>query len=123
MHNGHADPLSAVAAAAAAIGRLPASPAAGSMHQSGSEANVHTGFSHATLEELRAASERFAVEREWEKFHAPRNLVLALVSPFSYLVLIDLLYDALVASIDFTHPAEAEALPHEGASAPVPVSP
>lgn len=86
MHNGHADPLSAVAAAAAAIGRLPASPAAGSMHQSGcmhqsgSEANVQAGFSHATLEELRAASERFAVERDWEKFHAPRNLLLALVS-------------------------------------------
>lgn len=86
MHNGHADPLSAGAAAAAAIGRLPTSPAAGSMHQSGSlhqsgsEANLHAGFSHATLEELRAASERFAVERDWEKFHAPRNLLLALVS-------------------------------------------
>ena len=39
----------------------------------------HT-FSQATLEELRAATEKFAIEREWERFHSPRNLLLALVS-------------------------------------------
>lgn len=39
----------------------------------------HT-FSQATLEDLRAATEKFAIEREWERFHSPRNLLLALVS-------------------------------------------
>lgn len=77
MQSDPADPLSAVAAA---IGRLPASPATGSLHQSGSDANLQQqGFSHATLEQLRAASEKFAVERDWEKFHSPRNLLLAMV--------------------------------------------
>lgn len=80
MQDGHTDPLAAVAAAATAVGRLPASPAAGSLHHAGSDPPVQQPFSHATLEELRAASEKFAVERDWEKFHAPRNLLLALVS-------------------------------------------
>ena len=98
MQPGHADPLlglsaaGVAAAAAAALGsRLPASPVAASMHhssslqQSGSipqlvaEAPLQQTFSHATLEELRSASQKFAVERDWEKFHAPRNLLLALV--------------------------------------------
>ena len=97
MQPSHADPLlglsaAGVAAAAAALGsRLPASPVAASMHHSSSlqqsvsipqlvaEAPLQQTFSHATLEELRSASQKFAVERDWEKFHAPRNLLLALV--------------------------------------------
>ena len=38
-----------------------------------------TTFSSVTLEELRSRLERFAAEREWEKYHTPRNLVLALM--------------------------------------------
>lgn len=33
-----------------------------------------------TLEELRQAAEQFATERDWEQFHSPRNLLLALVA-------------------------------------------
>ncbi|GMH41438.1 hypothetical protein BSKO_09348 [Bryopsis sp. KO-2023] len=32
-----------------------------------------------TLEELRSAVQQFAVERDWDKFHTPRNLLCALV--------------------------------------------
>ncbi len=32
------------------------------------------------LEHLRAAAEAFAAERDWEQFHTPRNLLLAVVS-------------------------------------------
>ena len=59
---------------------LPSSPVANSLHQSAPELHMQHNFSHATLEELRAATEKFAIEREWEKFHSPRNLLLALVS-------------------------------------------
>jgi dCTP diphosphatase len=31
-----------------------------------------------SLEELRARLDTFAVEREWEQFHSPKNLVMAL---------------------------------------------
>ncbi|KAL3144438.1 hypothetical protein ABBQ32_004183 [Trebouxia sp. C0010 RCD-2024] len=59
---------------------LPSSPAANSLHQSASELlRMQHTFSHITLEELRATTEKFALEREWEKFHSPRNLLLALV--------------------------------------------
>ena len=72
---GHADPrLTALTAA------LPNSPAANSLHHCVPEPHLPQGFSHATLEELRAAAEKFALERDWEKFHSPRNLLLALVS-------------------------------------------
>ena len=32
-----------------------------------------------SLEVLRRRLERFAVERDWEQFHSPKNLILALV--------------------------------------------
>jgi dCTP diphosphatase len=32
-----------------------------------------------TLEGVRAAVERFVADRDWEKFHTPRNVALALV--------------------------------------------
>ena len=32
-----------------------------------------------TLEQVRAAQHTFAAERDWEKFHTPRNLLMALV--------------------------------------------
>lgn len=64
----------------ASAAALPSSPAAHSLHQSAPELRMQHTFSHATLEELRAATENFAMEREWEKFHSPRNLLLALVS-------------------------------------------
>jgi len=35
--------------------------------------------SNLSLEEIRALQERFAVERDWEKYHTPRNLMLAMV--------------------------------------------
>ena len=73
--------LSAVAAAtAAAISRLPASPAAPLHQVAAADGPLQTHFSHATLEDLRVATEKFAADREWEKFHVPRNLLLALVS-------------------------------------------
>lgn len=37
------------------------------------------GFSNTGLEELRSALAGFAAERDWGRFHSPRNLVLALV--------------------------------------------
>ncbi|KAL3154866.1 hypothetical protein ABBQ38_011408 [Trebouxia sp. C0009 RCD-2024] len=58
---------------------LPSSPAANSLHRSASDLRMQHTFSHITLEELRATTEKFAIEREWEKFHSPRNLLLALV--------------------------------------------
>lgn len=36
--------------------------------------------SHATFEALRARIAAFADEREWRRFHTPRNLLLALMS-------------------------------------------
>jgi len=33
-----------------------------------------------SLEDLRAAAAAFAAERDWEQFHSPRNLLLAVVS-------------------------------------------
>jgi dCTP diphosphatase len=35
--------------------------------------------SHVTVEDLRRAMEMFVDERGWQKFHTPRNIVLALV--------------------------------------------
>lgn len=32
-----------------------------------------------TLEELKNKMEDFAMERDWDQFHSPRNLLLALV--------------------------------------------
>lgn len=72
---GHAEARLTAPAAA-----LPSSPAATSLHQSAPELRLPHTFSHITLEELRATTEKFAAEREWEKFHSPRNLLLALVS-------------------------------------------
>lgn len=37
-------------------------------------------FSRRCLEDLRAEIGRFAEERDWERFHTPRNLLLAVVS-------------------------------------------
>ena len=53
--------------------------ASGTLPQSQHSGHVQTTFGHATLEELRAASEKFAADRDWDKFHSPRNLLLALV--------------------------------------------
>jgi dCTP diphosphatase len=36
-----------------------------------------------TLEELRKKMADFAREREWEQYHSPRNLLLALVRPLT----------------------------------------
>lgn len=36
-----------------------------------------------TLEDLRAAMQHFTHERDWDRFHTPRNLLCALVSFFS----------------------------------------
>ena len=33
---------------------------------------------HATLEELRHALRQFAAERDWDQFHSPKNLAMAL---------------------------------------------
>lgn len=38
-----------------------------------------TRFTPVTLEALRRSLSLFAQERQWEAFHTPRNLVLALV--------------------------------------------
>ena len=35
-------------------------------------------MSGATLEELQARVRRFAAERDWEQFHSPKNLAMAL---------------------------------------------
>mmetsp|Transcript_28671 Transcript_28671/g.39603 ORF Transcript_28671/g.39603 Transcript_28671/m.39603 type:complete len:195 (+) Transcript_28671:29-613(+) len=43
-----------------------------SKHKLGFDASV-------SLEDLRAKMQKFASEREWEQFHTPRNLLLALV--------------------------------------------
>ena len=37
------------------------------------------GFSDISLEELRAAQADFVKERDWEQFHTPRSLALAMV--------------------------------------------
>ena len=54
--------------------------ASGTLPQSQHSGHVQTTFGHATLEELRSASEKFAADRDWDKFHSPRNLLLALVT-------------------------------------------
>lgn len=53
--------------------------ASGTLPQPQHSGQVQQTFGHATLEELRAASEKFAAERDWDKFHSPRNLLLAMV--------------------------------------------
>ena len=77
---GHADPHTAAS-------RLMPGPvpllrqASGSLRepQHSGHIGLQQSFGHATLEELRAASEKFANDRDWEKFHSPRNLLFALV--------------------------------------------
>jgi dCTP diphosphatase len=44
-------------------------------HSSGGEAK---GVSKSSLEELRDALRRFAAERDWDQFHFPKNLAIAL---------------------------------------------
>lgn len=41
------------------------------------EANQDT---HVTLEKLKKAIEGFAVERDWEQFHTPKNLSMAIAA-------------------------------------------
>ncbi|MBA2479737.1 MAG: nucleotide pyrophosphohydrolase [Planctomycetes bacterium] len=36
-------------------------------------------FTHRSLEDIRSDVQAFADERDWEQFHSPRNLLLALV--------------------------------------------
>ncbi|GBG88023.1 hypothetical protein CBR_g46394 [Chara braunii] len=45
----------------------------------GEEQEKPTTFSRVTLEELRSRLGTFARDRDWEQYHAPRNLLLALV--------------------------------------------
>jgi hypothetical protein len=39
-----------------------------------------------TIEDIRQTMERFAADRDWDKFHTPRNLLLALVILISYVM-------------------------------------
>eukprot|EP00002_Diphylleia_rotans_P035855 TRINITY_DN7860_c0_g2_i7.p1 TRINITY_DN7860_c0_g2~~TRINITY_DN7860_c0_g2_i7.p1 ORF type:complete len:152 (-),score=36.07 TRINITY_DN7860_c0_g2_i7:1037-1492(-) len=38
----------------------------------------HFRFSHLDMEKLRAVTQQFVRERDWEQYHTPRNLLLAL---------------------------------------------
>ncbi len=40
--------------------------------------DARNGDDLASLEDLRDAQRRFAAERDWEQFHAPKNLAMAL---------------------------------------------
>ncbi|XP_003748612.1 dCTP pyrophosphatase 1 [Galendromus occidentalis] len=44
-----------------------------------SAASPGTTFSDLSLEKLRQTVEKFCVERDWQQYHTPRNLMLALV--------------------------------------------
>lgn len=46
----------------------------------GGSSDVAQGEKAVTLEELRKKMAEFARERDWEQFHSPRNLLLALVN-------------------------------------------
>jgi hypothetical protein len=50
-----------------------------------------------TLEELRKKMADFARERDWEQYHSPRNLLLALVCPLTPVVFFPLIYLAHLA--------------------------
>eukprot|EP00889_Picochlorum_renovo_P003731 jgi/Picre1/30761/NNA_006122.t1 len=43
------------------------------------EQTAHWDESKASLEQLRRSLETFSAEREWDRFHTPRNLLLAMV--------------------------------------------
>lgn len=77
------DPLVALHGAAAAAAAAPAAAAGaaghGQSHVSASASAGGTGFSALSLEELRHLQHAFATERDWDQFHTPRNLMLALV--------------------------------------------
>ena len=42
-------------------------------------ATVTDGASDVTFEEIRAAQAQFAAQRDWDQYHTPRNLLIALV--------------------------------------------
>jgi hypothetical protein len=44
---------------------------------------LHPKFTDVSLETLRSRQQLFAEERQWEQFHTPRNLLLALVGEVS----------------------------------------
>jgi len=46
----------------------------------GVEGAMEDGKKSITLEDLRRKMAEFARERDWERFHSPRNLLLALVT-------------------------------------------
>lgn len=43
-------------------------------------------MSHATLEELKIKLRQFAAERDWDQFHSPKNLSMALIAEAAELV-------------------------------------
>lgn len=75
---GHAEPQALPARLNSSTASL-LRQASGTLPQPQTSGYVQQTFGHATLEELRAASEKFAADRDWDKFHSPRNLLLALV--------------------------------------------
>lgn len=66
----------AASSAAPAPGAAPEAPAPG---QAGSATAGFTFTAGVTLEQIRAELSEFAVQRDWDQFHSPRNLALALV--------------------------------------------
>ena len=56
-----------------------------------------------TLDSLRAELRRFAAQRDWEQFHSPKNLAMALVAEAG----------ELVEHFRWLTEAESEALPRE----------
>ncbi|XP_073883039.1 dCTP pyrophosphatase 1 isoform X2 [Macaca fascicularis] len=65
-----------------------------------------------TLEDIRRLHAEFAAERDWEQFHQPRNLLLALVGEVGELA--ELLLFAVVGDAERTHGS----LPSRGTQPP-----
>jgi hypothetical protein len=63
----------------------PDESAAGENKDGGNEAAATKFKGNVTLESLRAKVAHFAAERDWDQFHTPRNLILALVRVFCIL--------------------------------------
>ena len=61
--------------------------------------DAEVGAKAVSLEELRKRMADFARERDWEQFHFPRNLLLALVRPIHSFTTISWLISFLVPVI------------------------
>jgi NTP pyrophosphatase (non-canonical NTP hydrolase) len=70
-HRGRSDPLAAAAPAGLRSGRQRAGLAR--------SAAANHGHAAMNLSELQADLRRFAAERDWQPFHTPKNLAMALV--------------------------------------------